>query len=131
MKEKNPVVIAETRFLDYDKDLVSMTPRSSSNSDTTSTASPVFPTIIIASTAILIPLLAFNMISEFSGRLVMVTIVGGAAAAIAANYSTGAEKLIDSKDGWRSATMYVPFNSPLYKCRFRKLTYLQTDISDL
>ena len=48
------------------------------------------------------------MISEFSGRLVMVTIVGGAAAAIAANYSTGAEKLIDSKDGWRSATMYVP-----------------------
>ena len=108
MKEKKPVVLAETRFLDYDKDLVSMTPRPSSNRDTTSTASSVFPTIIIASTAILIPLLAFNMISEFSGRLVMVTIVGGAAAAIAANYSTGAEKLIDSKDGWRSATMYVP-----------------------
>ena len=112
MKEKNPVVFAETRFLDYDKDLVSMTSRPSSNRNSTSATSSVFPTIIIASTAILIPLLAFNMISEFSGRLVMVTFVGGAAAAIAANYSTGAEQLIDSRDGWRSATMYVPSHSP-------------------
>lgn len=108
MKEKNPVVLAETRFLDYDKDLVSMTPRPVSTTAAGAnslSSSSVFPTIIIASTAILIPLLAFNMISEFSGRLVMVTIVGGAAAAIAANYSTGAEQLIDPKDGWRSATM--------------------------
>lgn len=45
------------------------------------------------------------MIAEFSGRLVVVTLVGGAAATIAANYSAGIETLVDSKDGWRFATL--------------------------
>lgn len=50
------------------------------------------------------------MIAEFSGRLVVVTVMGGAAAAIAANYSAGVDSLVDSRDGWRCATMYVfPF----------------------
>lgn len=73
-------------------------------------STPVYSAIVIASAAILMPLLAFSMISEFSGRLVVVTVVGGAASAIAANYTTGqtgAERLIDSRDGWRCATMYA------------------------
>lgn len=102
MKERNPVTATETRFLDHKTDLVSLLPLPGLQSTT-----PVYSAIVIAATAILMPLLAFSMIAEFSGRLVVVTVVGGAAAAIAANYSTGAERLIDSRDGWRCATMYV------------------------
>lgn len=103
MKQTNPVIAAETRFLDYTKDLISLTPRMAS----TSTAKPIFTTIIIASTAILLPLLAFSMISEFSGRLVVVALVGVAASIIASTNSTSADQLVDSRDGWRCATMYV------------------------
>ena len=100
LKERNPIAAAETRFLDYTDDLVSILPVLHSSA-------PVCAAIIIASTAILMPLLAFSLISEFSGRLIVVTIVGGAASAIAANYPSGAERLIDARDGWRCAIMYV------------------------
>ncbi|KAJ5722611.1 hypothetical protein N7488_000646 [Penicillium malachiteum] len=105
MKEHNPIVAAETRFLDQGVDLVSLTPRSAASA----ASAPVYMAIIIASGAILLPLLAFSMIAEFSGRLVVVTVVGGAAAAIAANYSAGIESLVDSRDGWRCATLYFGF----------------------
>ncbi|KAJ5095395.1 hypothetical protein NUU61_004751 [Penicillium alfredii] len=105
MKEHNPVAAAETRFLDHDADLVSLTPRLAASA----AAAPVYMAIIIASGALLLPLLAFSMISEFSGRLVVVTVVGGAAAAIAANYSAGIDTLVDSRDGWRCATIYFGF----------------------
>ncbi|PYH63120.1 uncharacterized protein BO96DRAFT_31427 [Aspergillus niger CBS 101883] len=105
MKQTNPVITAETRFLDYSKDLISLTPRMAS----TSTAKPIFTTIIIASTAILLPLLAFSMISEFSGRLVVVALVGVAASIIASTNSTSADQLVDSRDGWRCATIYFGF----------------------
>ncbi|GFF36991.1 hypothetical protein IFM46972_05074 [Aspergillus udagawae] len=97
MKDHSPIITAESRFLDHGKDLISLSSRRASP-----TAS-VYSAIIIASAAILLPLLAFSMISEFSGRLLVVALVGGAAAAIAMNYSSGAEHL-ESRDGWRSAT---------------------------
>lgn len=103
MKVHNPIAAAETRFLDQNADLVSLTPRLAAST----AAAPVYMAIVIASGAILLPLLAFSMIAEFSGRLVVVTVVGGAAAAIAANYSAGIDTLVDSRDGWRCATMYV------------------------
>ncbi len=103
MKEHNPIAAAETRFLDKDADLVALTPRLAASA----AAAPVYMAIIIASGALLMPLLAFSMIAEFSGRLVVVTVTGGAAAAIAANYSTGIEALVESRDGWRCATLYV------------------------
>lgn len=103
MKQHNPIAAAETRFLDKGADLVSLTPRLAASAAT----APVYMAIVIASGAILLPLLAFSMIAEFSGRLVVVTVVGGAAAAIAANYSAGIDTLVDSRDGWRCATMYV------------------------
>jgi hypothetical protein len=103
MKEHNPIAAAETRFLDNDADLVALTPRLAASA----AAAPVYMAIIIASGALLMPLLAFSMIAEFSGRLVVVTVTGGAAAAIAANYSTGIEALVESRDGWRCATLYV------------------------
>ena len=90
---------AETRFLDHHDDLVALLSRPGSST------TPVYSAIVIASASILMPLLAFSMISEFTGRLIVVTIVGGAAAAIASNYSTGAERLVDSRDGWRCATV--------------------------
>lgn len=102
MREHKPVAGVETRFLIHDADLVSLKPRLAAP---TAAAAPVYMAIIIASGALLLPLLAFSLVSEFSGRLVVVTVVGGAAAAIAANYSTGVDKLVDSRDGWRCATL--------------------------
>jgi hypothetical protein len=102
MRENKPVAGVETRFLIHDADLVSLTPRLAASA----AAAPVYIAIIIASGALLLPLLAFSLIAEFSGRLVVVTVVGGAAAAIAANYSAGIDTLVDSRDGWRCATMY-------------------------
>ncbi|OGM42124.1 hypothetical protein ABOM_009165 [Aspergillus bombycis] len=103
MKENAPVAVAETRFLEHNKDLISLTTRSTPN------ATSAFSAIIIASAAILLPLLAFGMIAEFSGRLLVVAMVGGAASAIASNSATGAEKLVASHDGWRIATLYFGF----------------------
>jgi hypothetical protein len=100
MKDHSPIIAAESRFLDHGKDLISLSPHRTSH------ITPVYSAIIIASAAILLPLLAFSMISEFSGRLLVVALVGGAAAAIATNYSSGVEHL-ESRDGWRSATLYV------------------------
>ncbi|KAJ5287606.1 hypothetical protein N7478_003292 [Penicillium angulare] len=105
MKEHNPIAAAETRFLDDGVDLVSLTPRLAASA----AAAPVYMAIIIASAALLLPLLAFSMIAEFSGRLVVVTVVAGATAAIAANYSAGIDALVDSRDGWRCATLYFGF----------------------
>ncbi|KAH2044930.1 hypothetical protein KXV43_005606 [Aspergillus fumigatus] len=102
MKDHSPIITAESRFLDHGKDLISLSPRRASPTAT------VYSAIIIASAAILLPLLAFGMISEFSGRLLVVALVGGAAAAIAMNYSSGAGHL-ESGDGWRSATLYFGF----------------------
>jgi hypothetical protein len=107
MRDHKPVAGVETRFLIHDADLVSLTPHLAASTAT----APVYIAIIIASGALLLPLLAFSMIAEFSGRLVVVTVVGGAAAAIAANYSAGIDRLVDSKDGWRCATMYGCFVS--------------------
>lgn len=101
IKEHNPIAAVETRFLDHAQDLISLAPRSISSPYNSS----VYSAIIIASAAILLPLLSFAMISEFSGRLLIVAVVGGAAAAIASNYSTGAEQLVASQDGWRSASL--------------------------
>ncbi|PLB52860.1 hypothetical protein P170DRAFT_423674 [Aspergillus steynii IBT 23096] len=105
MKEHNPIAAAETRFLDHAQDLISLAPRAISSPSNSS----VYSAIIIASAAILLPLLSFAMIAEFSGRLLVVALVGGAAAAIASNYSTGAEHLVASQDGWRCATLYFGF----------------------
>ncbi|KAJ5188568.1 hypothetical protein N7491_004888 [Penicillium cf. griseofulvum] len=105
MRDHKPVAGIETRFLIHDADLVSLTPRLAASA----AAAPVYIAIIIASGALLLPLLAFSLIAEFSGRLVVVTVVGGAAAAIAANYSAGIDTLVDSRDGWRCATIYFGF----------------------
>ncbi|KAJ5989440.1 hypothetical protein N7481_004650 [Penicillium waksmanii] len=105
MKDRNPIAAAETRFLDQDADLVSLSPRLAASA----AAAPVYMAIFIASGALLLPLLAFSMIAEFSGRLVVVTVTGGAAAAIAANYSSGIDALVDSRDGWRCTMLYFGF----------------------
>ncbi|KAA8646255.1 hypothetical protein EYZ11_000595 [Aspergillus tanneri] len=105
MKEHTPIATAETRFLDHTQDLISLAPRAALHSSN----SPVYSAIIIASAAILLPLLSFAMIAEFSGRLLVVAMVGGAASVIASNYSTGVEHLVASQDGWRCATLYFGF----------------------
>ncbi|KKK12073.1 hypothetical protein AOCH_003760 [Aspergillus ochraceoroseus] len=106
MKENNPIAVNEMRFLDHAKDLVSLTPQAATVSNITS---PVYTAIIIASAAIILPLLAFGMISEFTGRILVAAVVGGASAAVAAHYSTGAEHLVKSQDGWRCALVYFGF----------------------
>lgn len=113
MKDRKPVAAAETRFLDHDQDLVSITPYlPSSTAGPSKPSSPsIFPAIVIASTAILLPLLAFSMVSEFTGRLVLVAIVGGAASVVAGHYSTGTEQFVEPRDGWRCAMGYVLLSS--------------------
>jgi len=75
--------------------------------ESSSITPPVYSAIIIASAAIILPLLAFSMIAEFAGRILVVAVVGGASAAVAANYSTGTEHLVKSQDGWRCAGLYA------------------------
>ncbi|KAL2865768.1 uncharacterized protein BJX67DRAFT_382454 [Aspergillus lucknowensis] len=107
MKGNTPVATNEMRFLDHAKDLVSLTPQ------IPATASPITPpvysAIIIASAAIILPLLAFSMIAEFAGRIIVVAVVGGASAAVAAHYSSGTEHIVKSQDGWRCAGLYFGF----------------------
>ncbi|KAF7714380.1 Uncharacterized protein PECH_008745 [Penicillium ucsense] len=105
MKSHGPIDATEARFLDQTSDLVALTPRLASSA----AAAPVYMAIIIASGALLMPLLAFSMIREFPGRLVVVAVIAGAAAAVAANYSSGIEALVDSRDGWRCAAFYFGF----------------------
>jgi hypothetical protein len=117
MKGNVPVAPHEMRFLDHRKDLVSLTP--GKKSEPSSETPPVYSAIIIASAAIILPLLAFSMIAEFAGRILVVAVVGGASAAVAANYSTGAEHLVKSQDGWRCAGLYVPiFLSRIYVAEY-------------
>ncbi|KAL4755404.1 hypothetical protein BDW72DRAFT_881 [Aspergillus terricola var. indicus] len=106
MKGNSPIATNEMRFLDHPKDLVSLTPQTASDPKA---PSPVHSAIIIASAAIILPLLAFSMIAEFAGRILVVAVVGGAAAAIASHYSTGTEHLVKSQDGWRVAGLYFGF----------------------
>ena len=101
MREHGPIAASETRFLESGTDLVALTPRLAASA----AAAPVYIAILIAAGALLIPLLAFSMIAEFLGRLVVVTVIAGAAAVIAANYSSGIEALVDSRDGWKCAAM--------------------------
>ncbi|KAI2793103.1 hypothetical protein POX_b03151 [Penicillium oxalicum] len=105
MREHGPIAASETRFLESGTDLVALTPRLAASA----AAAPVYIAILIAAGALLIPLLAFTMIAEFLGRLVVVTVIAGAAAVIAANYSSGIEALVDSRDGWKCAAMYFGF----------------------
>ncbi|KAJ9205718.1 hypothetical protein DTO207G8_3276 [Paecilomyces variotii] len=97
MKENCPIVRSETRFLDYNLDLVSLAPRSTTS---------IYSTMAITAAAILLPLLAFGTISEFIGRLVVVAIVGGAAGVFAAKHASGVEQHVDPQDGWRCAAIY-------------------------
>jgi hypothetical protein len=104
MKGNHPIATNEMRFLDNPKDLVSLTPQASSDAKMPPS---VYSAIIIASAAIILPLLAFSIIAEFAGRILIVAVVGGAAAAVASHYSTGTEHLVKSQDGWRVAGLYV------------------------
>ncbi|KAL3477555.1 hypothetical protein BJX99DRAFT_124975 [Aspergillus californicus] len=114
MKGNSPIAANEMRFLEHRKDLVSLSPKE--KVETPTVTSPVYSAIIIASAAIILPLLAFSMIAEFAGRILVVAVVGGAAAAVAAHHSTGAEHLVNSQDGWRCATVYFGFMAIAAMC---------------
>lgn len=99
MKENCPIAKPETRFLEHNLDLISLSPR-----PVLTTA--IYSTVAITSAAIMFPLLAFGMIPEFLGRMVVVMIVGSVATLFAAN--AGVERLIDVRGGWKCAAMFVP-----------------------
>ncbi|OJJ51572.1 hypothetical protein ASPZODRAFT_12389 [Penicilliopsis zonata CBS 506.65] len=111
MEKTNPVALVETRFLNHDEDLVSLTGSAARLDLVRSqlTTPPIYATIIAASTAILLPLLAFSMIHEFFGRLVVVTVICGSVSAIAATYAPGGDQLVESRDGWLCAALYFSF----------------------
>ncbi|ODH53522.1 hypothetical protein GX48_00355 [Paracoccidioides brasiliensis] len=96
---------SDLRFLANDNDLILLGDRSAS----ARSPNPIYSTIATASAAILFPLLAFGVISEFFGRIAVVSIVGGATALFASNGPAGHEYLIDPHDGWRCAALYFGF----------------------
>jgi hypothetical protein len=113
MRENSPITKTEAEFLDHDGDLVSL-----------SVSPPIFPRgnapaiysiIGVISAAILLPLLAFNTIPELAGRLVVVTMVGGAAACFVALFSSDISHAIDPRDGWKCAALSV-FPSIHWRC---------------
>ncbi|PGH04041.1 hypothetical protein GX51_03711 [Blastomyces parvus] len=98
---------SDLRFLAHDNDLILLGERPSSPR----TPNPIYATIVTVSAAILFPLLAFGVISEFFGRIAVVSIFGGATALFASNGPPGNEYLIDPTDGWRCAALYFGFMS--------------------
>ncbi|OAX81253.1 hypothetical protein ACJ72_04403 [Emergomyces africanus] len=98
---------SDLRFLAHDNDLILLGERPVSSR----TPNPIYSTIATVSAAILFPLLAFGVISEFFGRIAVVSIVGGATALFASNGPPGNEYLIDPHDGWRCAALYFGFMS--------------------
>lgn len=67
----------------------------------------MYTSIAAICAAILFPLLAFGAINEFFGRIVIVAIVGGMIALWASNGPSGHEYLIEPRDGWKCAVLYV------------------------
>ncbi|PGH18027.1 hypothetical protein AJ79_00653 [Helicocarpus griseus UAMH5409] len=96
---------SDLRFLAHDNDLILLGERPASSR----TPNPIYATIVVVSAAILFPLLAFGVISEFFGRIAVVSIFGGATALFASNGPPGNEYLIDPQDGWRCAALYFGF----------------------
>ncbi|OJD15596.1 hypothetical protein AJ78_04149 [Emergomyces pasteurianus Ep9510] len=101
--ENSSTTKSDLRFLAHDNDLILLGDRPASSC----TPNPIYSTIATVSAAILFPLLAFGVISEFFGRIAVVSIVGGATALFASNGPPGNEYLIDPHDGWRCAALYV------------------------
>ncbi|KAK2737299.1 hypothetical protein FQN57_000383 [Myotisia sp. PD_48] len=91
----------ERRILDHKADLVVM----SSHSLASIERNPLYTTIAAISAAILFPLLAFGAISEFFGRILVVSFVAGTFAWWASNGPPGNEYLIDPQDGWKCAAL--------------------------
>ncbi|KKZ62542.1 hypothetical protein EMCG_02948 [[Emmonsia] crescens] len=105
--EHSSTTKSDLRFLAHDNDLILLGERPVSSR----TPNPIYSTIATVSAAILFPLLAFGVISEFFGRIAVVAIVGGATALFASNGPPGNEYLIDPHDGWRCAALYFGFMS--------------------
>ncbi|QSS64817.1 hypothetical protein I7I51_01891 [Histoplasma capsulatum] len=113
---------SDLRFLAHDNDLILLGERPSSSR----TPNPIYSTIAAVSAAILFPLLAFGVISEFFGRIAVVSIVGGATALFASNGPPGNEYLIDPNDGWRCAALAT--SSPTSKAHLLCLLASQTGL---
>ncbi|KAK2749335.1 hypothetical protein FQN55_003661 [Onygenales sp. PD_40] len=96
---------SDLRFLANDNDLIMVGERRYTPRD----SNAIYSTIVTISAAILFPLLAFGVISEFFGRIAIVAIFGGATALFASNGPPGSEYLIDPQDGWRCAALYFGF----------------------
>ncbi|KAK2873825.1 hypothetical protein FQN49_002029 [Arthroderma sp. PD_2] len=96
---------SERRLLDHKSDLITMAPRPASALH----SNPLYSTMAAIFAAILFPLLAFGAISEFFGRIVVVSFVAGTFAWWASNGPPGNDYLIEPQDGWKCAVIYFGF----------------------
>ncbi|KAF3483788.1 uncharacterized protein GIQ15_03112 [Arthroderma uncinatum] len=96
---------SERRLLDNRTDLVTMSPRPASALH----SNPLYSTMAAIFAAILFPLLAFGAISEFFGRIVVVSFVAGTFAWWASNGPPGHDYLVEPQDGWKCAVIYFGF----------------------
>ncbi|KAM5493979.1 hypothetical protein MaudMau93_000703 [Microsporum audouinii] len=96
---------SERRLLDHRTDLVTMAPRPASALH----SNPLYSTVAAVFAAILFPLLAFGAISEFFGRIVVVSFVAGTFAWWASNGPPGHDYLVEPQDGWKCAVIYFGF----------------------
>ncbi|EFQ99609.1 hypothetical protein MGYG_02623 [Nannizzia gypsea CBS 118893] len=95
----------ERKLLDQRADLVTMAPRPASALH----SNPLYSTVAAIFAAILFPLLAFGAITEFFGRIVVVSFVAGSFAWWASNGPPGHDYLIEPQDGWKCAVIYFGF----------------------
>ncbi|EZF76770.1 hypothetical protein H105_01950 [Trichophyton soudanense CBS 452.61] len=96
---------SERKLLDQRSDLVTMAPRPASALH----SNPLYSTVAAIFAAILFPLLAFGAITEFFGRIVVVSFVAGSFAWWASNGPPGHDYLIEPQDGWKCAVIYFGF----------------------
>lgn len=111
MKENRPIASAEARFLDNERDLVSLgaamtdkpvLPPLMTDAGNDHRAAMAQPIISIVSAAVILPLIAFSLVSGLLGRLIVLSII---TSAIAANRPADLGRFANSQHGWKYATV--------------------------
>ncbi len=100
LTQHRPVAQHETRFLDHGDDLVTLARHSFGLNADSSTAHFL---IAVAATAIVLPLLAFNAIPQFFGRIIVLGIVGAAVTLFLG--SSRVAGLLSPEDVWKCGAM--------------------------
>jgi hypothetical protein len=113
-----PIPSVETKFLDHDGDLVSISRTSFGLTD----SSTAYFLIAITATALVLPLLAFSAIPQFLGRVIVLGLIGAVVTLFVG--SSRVAGLLTLEEVWRCGAMYVLPSSVLWDLGMLTLTQL-------